>query len=107
MVELPPPSPPREHRAGVWIGESWLRFAGLVLQGRMFVLRLGDDLLLYSPTPAPLDDTTRSALEALGTPRWMVAPNEIHNVGLRPFQEAFPGIHTTGCCFWATVARFE
>jgi len=97
MPDLPAPEPLREHRPGVWIGASWLPFLGMVLHTRMFVLRLGDDLLLYSPSPAPLDDGTRQGLEALGAPRWMVAPNEIHNVGLKPFQQAFPDIHTTGC----------
>ncbi len=27
----------------------------------------------------------------------MIAPNEIHNVGIGPFQSAFPEAHTTGC----------
>lgn len=97
MVDLPPPTPLHEHRPAVWIGESWLPFVGMVLQTRMFVLRLRDGVLLYSPSPAPLDEQTRADLLRIGTPRWMVAPNEIHNVGLRSFQQAFPDIHTTGC----------
>lgn len=97
MPDLPPPTPLFEHRPGVWVGESWLPFFGMVLQTRMFVLQLDGGLLLYSPSPAPLDDQTHADLLRLGTPRWMVAPNEIHNVGLKPFQAAFPDIHTTGC----------
>lgn len=97
MPDLPAPSPLRPWRPDVWIKESWVRFAGMTLQTRMVVLRLGDGLLLYSPSPATLDPATRQELAALGEVRWLVAPNEIHNLGLRSFQEAYPQGHTTGC----------
>jgi hypothetical protein len=97
MAVVPPPGPLVEYRTGVWIQPSWIRVAGLTLQTRMIVLRLQGGLLLYSPTPPPLLDETRAAIEALGQPRWLVAPNEIHNVGLLAFQTAYPAVHTTGC----------
>ncbi len=97
MVDLPPPSPIYEHRQGVWVKESWLRFFGITLQTRMVVLQLDGGLLLYSPSPAVLDSTTREELERLGVVRWLVAPNEIHNLGLRAFQTAFADAHVTGC----------
>ena len=97
MAKLPPPRPLREHRPGIWLKESWLRFSGLTLQTRMTVIRVDDGLLLHSPSPASLDSETREELEALGMPRYLVAPNEIHNVGLRAFQQAYPEAHTTGC----------
>jgi len=93
----PPPHPLRKHRDGVWIKECWVRFVGFVLQARMVVLELRDGLLLYSPCPTVLDASTLDELRALGKPRWLVAPNEIHNLGLRTFQGAFPEAHTTGC----------
>jgi hypothetical protein len=63
----------------------------------MVILRLKGGLLLYSPSPAVLDDTTRNELQELGEIRWLVAPNEIHNLGLSAFQQAYPEVHTTGC----------
>lgn len=70
----------------------------MTLRTRMVVVRVGEDgLLLYSPSPAVVDATVRRELEALGEVRWLVAPNEIHNLGLAAFQEAFPQAHTTGC----------
>lgn len=84
-------------RPGVWIRESWVRFFGMTLQTRMVVLKLRDGLLLYSPGPAALDAATREELAALGEVRWLVAPNEIHNLGLPAFQAAYPQAHTTGC----------
>lgn len=97
MSPLPPPEPIRLFRPGIWIKPSWLRFYGLTLQTRMVVVDLDGDLLLYSPSPAAPPQELRDELEPLGTPRWLVAPNELHNVGLASFQEAWPGIHTTGC----------
>ena len=97
MPEIPPPAPIRQHRPGVWTKESWLRFSGITLQTRMVVLCTKDGLVLYSPTPARIDEIARTELGELGEPRFLVAPNEIHNVGLAPFQAAFPEAHTTGC----------
>lgn len=97
MAFIPAPGPLVLHRPRVWLKESWLRFAGLTLQTRMTVIALGEGLLLHSPSPAPLSPGARKELEALGAPRYLLAPNEIHNVGLRAFQEAYPGAHTTGC----------
>ena len=97
MTTIPPPAPLRQHRPGVWIKESWLRFSGLTLQTRMVLLKAQDGLVLYSPSPATLDAATIEEIRALGEPSWLIAPNEIHNVGLRAFQGAFPQAHTTGC----------
>ncbi len=58
----------------------------MTLQTRMGALKVRDGLLLYSPGPAPLDATTREELASLREVRWIVAPNEIHNLGLPAFQ---------------------
>jgi len=97
MADVPAPSPLKEHRPGVWLGTSWLRFSGLTLQTRMVVMDTGEGLLLYSPSPATPDRSILAELRALGEPRWIVAPNEIHTVGVAAFQEAFPEALTTGC----------
>jgi hypothetical protein len=75
---LPPPSPIYRHRDDVWVKESWVRFVGLTLKTRMVVLRVAEGLLLYSPSPAVLDEATAGELDELGKVRWLVAPNEIH-----------------------------
>ncbi len=97
MVELPPAGPLYRHREGVWVKESWVRFFGLTLQTRMVVLKLEEGLLLHSPSPAPLDEATRREVHELGEVRWLLAPNEIHNLGLLDFQRTYPTAHTTGC----------
>jgi len=97
MVQLPPPNALELHGDGLWQKESWVRFFGLTLQTRMVVLRLHDGVLAYSPSPARLDAQTRAELASIGELRWLVAPNEIHNLGLRAFQQAYPRAHTTGC----------
>lgn len=63
----------------------------------MTLIRTESGLLIHSPSPASLTAEIREEVEALGEPRFLLAPNEIHNVGLRAFQEAYPGAHTTGC----------
>ncbi|MFC1641936.1 DUF4336 domain-containing protein [Myxococcota bacterium] len=97
MASIPSPSRLKEHRRAVWLKESWLRFSGAILQTRMTVISVEGGLLLHSPSPAALTPEIRQELEALGTPRYLVAPNEIHNVGLVAFQRAYPTAHTTGC----------
>lgn len=98
MTALPPTRPLYQHRPEVWVKESWVRFFGLTLQTRMVVVRVANHgLLSYSPSPAEPDDETWRALDDLGEVRWLVAPNEIHNVGLPAFQKEFPEAHTTGC----------
>lgn len=95
--DVPSAQPLTEHRPGVWFKPSWLRFFGVTLQTRMVVLNTPEGLLLYSPAPADPGVETLDELARLGTPRWLVAPNEIHNLGLRGFQAVFPSAHTTGC----------
>jgi hypothetical protein len=97
MPTMPPPGPLTLHRPRVWLKESWLRFSAITLQTRMTVIALEAGLLLHSPSPATLSVEARRELEALGMPRYLVAPNEIHNVGLPAFQRAYPDAHTTGC----------
>jgi len=63
----------------------------------MVVLELQDGLLLYSPTPAQPDRALMTELRSHGEPRWLVASNEIHNIGVLGFQALLPQAHTTGC----------
>ena len=44
-----------------------------------------------------VDGATLAELAELGDVRWLLAPNEIHNIGLKGFQSAFPEAHTSAC----------
>lgn len=54
---------------------------------RMTLLRIGGDLFVHSPTS--LTGELRSAVEAIGRPRWVVAPNRIHYWWLPDWHAAF------------------
>jgi hypothetical protein len=55
---------------------------------RMTVIRIGSDLFLHSPTG--LTAALRARIAALGTPRWIVAPNRIHYWWVPDWHRAFP-----------------
>ncbi len=59
---------------------------------RMTIIRLGGrDLFVHSPTPLP--PILRRAVEALGTPRWIVGPNRIHYWWIPDWHAAYPDAH--------------
>ena len=73
----------------LWTTEHSLRIAGLPIGTRTSVVRLGDgSLLLHSP--GPLDPAAKSALEALGPVRALVAPNALHHFYVEENARAFP-----------------
>ena len=56
---------------------------------RMTVIRLSDgSLFLHSPVR--LDAETRSALDALGPVRWVVAPSKVHHFFVPDYAPAYP-----------------
>ena len=55
---------------------------------RMTVIRLGDDLFIYSPTPLP--PSLRTEVVAAGNVRWIVGPNRIHYWWIPEWKAAFP-----------------
>lgn len=73
----------------LWHATQPLRFGPLTLSTRMTVLRRADGgLWVHSPIlPSP---ALRSALDALGEVRQVVAPNRSHHLFLRPFLQAYP-----------------
>jgi hypothetical protein len=62
---------------------------GADLRTRMTVLRHEGDLLLHSPVP--LDDALAAELDALGTVRWIVAPNDMHHLYAQAAKARYPG----------------
>ncbi|MEL7372206.1 MAG: hypothetical protein AAFN74_24990 [Myxococcota bacterium] len=57
-----------------------LRFYGLQVGCRMTVIDIDGALLLHSPI-----DIDPQRLEALGTPRWLLAPNRLHHLHVGPW----------------------
>ncbi len=75
----------------IWIadGPTVAAAAGFHYPTRMVVMRLADgDLVLWSPTA--LTDDLRSAVESLGTIRYLVPPNSLHHTFLGDWQRAYP-----------------
>jgi hypothetical protein len=65
------------------------RMAGMELGGRMTVIRLpGGGLWIHSPVR--LEAATRTAVEALGPVRFLVAPNLMHHIHMKDWAAAFP-----------------
>ncbi|MEZ4323248.1 MAG: hypothetical protein R3F61_37640 [Myxococcota bacterium] len=73
----------RQIAPGVHVLERDLRFFGIPMGARMTVLELEGGLLVHSPV-----DVDPSTLEALGEPRWAVAPNKFHHLYVKRFADA-------------------
>ncbi len=81
----------QEFGPGIWItdGPAIEAAAGFRYPTRMAVIMLANrDLVLWSPTA--ISDDLRAALEALGTVRFLVAPNSLHHTFLGDWQRAYP-----------------
>lgn len=70
----------RQVTKGVHVHERPQRFFGLEVGARMTVLELDGGLLLHSPT-----NLDAAAVEAVGTPRWLLAPNLFHHLYVGPW----------------------
>lgn len=79
--------------------QSWevfdesLSFAGLIYGAqrvRMVVIGLGNGELLVVSPGVPLTDECWEQLRRFGTPKYLLAPNHFHTLGLGPWQERFP-----------------
>jgi hypothetical protein len=55
----------------------------------MHVVSTGGDALVYSPTW--LDEATCDAVQELGRPRLLIAPNHFHHLALSRYRERFQG----------------
>ncbi len=77
-----------QHSLELWVAQEPLQFMGLPFGARMALVRMGDDLFVYSPIG--LSDSLREAVEELGTVRWILAPNMLHHLYVAEWTEAFP-----------------
>jgi hypothetical protein len=95
-ITYPPLHTPKPIADGVWIVDSGPQAVMGLLQlpVRMTVIRLpSGDLWLHSPTR--LTPGLKSALDALGPVRHLVAPNIAHWTHLKAWQEACPDATTS------------
>ena len=77
----------------VWIVDGpairfGMPFAKMAFPTRMTVIRLGDALFVHSPTS--LGPALQREVDALGSPRWIVAPNRIHYSWVPDWRQAYP-----------------
>jgi len=88
MSGYPPLDTPKELAPGLWVVDAALE-GTLAIPVRMTVLRLRDGgLWLHSPTPHR--PALQSALEAIGPIRHLVAPDSVHWLGVRTWQQSVP-----------------
>jgi len=81
----------RELDRDLWVVERPQRFFGLEVGARMTVMRLtGGSLLLHSPVA--LDAALRRELDAIGTVRFVVAPNRFHHLYSGDVARAYPQV---------------
>jgi hypothetical protein len=79
----------RELDKDLWVAEQPLRFLGLPVGARMTVARLsGGRLWVHSPI-RPVD-ALRAEVDALGTVRYLVAPNRYHHLFIADWMTAYP-----------------
>ncbi|MGB7291541.1 MAG: DUF4336 domain-containing protein [Thermodesulfobacteriota bacterium] len=73
----------------LWIFDQPLKFLGIEIGTRMTIVRLETgDLFLHSPIQ--LTRETSKQLDALGTVRYVVAPNRFHHLYIKDYFSAYP-----------------
>jgi hypothetical protein len=73
----------------LWVADRPLKLAAGDIGTRMTVIRLNDGgLFLHSPVR--LDAATRSALDALGPVRWVIAPSKVHHLFVSDYPLVYP-----------------
>jgi hypothetical protein len=92
-VTYPPLDTLKPVAEDVWIVDGpairfGMPFAKMAFPTRMTVIRLGDALFVHSPTS--LGPALQREVDALGSPRWIVAPNRIHYSWVPDWRQAYP-----------------
>ena len=74
----------------IWLADGpTTAVAGFRYPTRMAVIRLsGGALFIWSPTQ--LSDELRTAVDALGEVRYLIAPNSLHHLFLGEWRRAYP-----------------
>jgi hypothetical protein len=77
----------RQVDSDLWVAERPFKYFGVEVGVRMTVVRLAGGLLLHSPVR--LDESTKSALDAIGPVRYVIAPNRFHHLFAADYPRAF------------------
>ena len=73
----------------IWVHEDVMSLAGSKLRLRMTIVKLlSGNLWVHSPTA--LSSELKKKIEALGSVKFIVGPNNGHNIWLSEWQDAFP-----------------
>lgn len=73
----------------IWVHEDAMSLAGSKLRLRMTIVKLlSGNLWVHSPTA--LSSELKKEIEALGSVKFIVGPNNGHNIWLSEWQDAFP-----------------
>lgn len=83
-------------RDGIWLTERRARFYGVETGTRMTLVRLADGGL-FVHSPVALDPETRSAVDALGPVRAVVAPSIFHHLSFGQWIDAYPDAAFFAC----------
>lgn len=75
---------------GIWTAERDFSLYGLAIGTRMTVVRLPEDRGLWLHSPIAVDEPLRSALDAEGEVKHIVAPNRVHHLFLADWVAAYP-----------------
>jgi hypothetical protein len=86
---------------GLYYAEADVGFYGVDIQTRMFVAVL-EDGAVWVCSPLILTDDLANDLAALGSVRYVLSPNKIHNQGLSSFAERYPD-----AAIWASPGLME
>jgi hypothetical protein len=73
----------------IWTWDHPQRWLGFRLGTRMTVIRMKDGGL-FVHSPVTLTEEVRKQVEALGPIRYIVEPNMLHHLYLKPWQERYP-----------------
>ncbi|MCA9668079.1 MAG: DUF4336 domain-containing protein [Myxococcales bacterium] len=80
----------------IWVAARPMRFFGVETGTRMTVVRLaGERLLIYSPVG--LDESTREAVDGLGSVCAVVAPSVFHHVFVSQWMTHYPQARFAAC----------
>lgn len=79
----------------LWTASHPLRFIGLEVGCRMTIVRLPSQALVLI-SPIPIRRADRAIIDALGTVRHLIAPNQFHHLYLHEMQSIYPQAQTWG-----------
>ncbi|MBE9045875.1 DUF4336 domain-containing protein [Pleurocapsales cyanobacterium LEGE 10410] len=83
----------RQIDRSLWVAQQPFKFLGLEVGTRMTVIKLSDNCLVLI-SPIEIDPETEKQLNALGTVRYLIAPNLFHYLYLDQCQQIYPQAQT-------------